>query len=211
MARKSTVIGGQSGKVARDTPPSPTRDVPSPKGGGSRVGQYPGKGQTALASDGDPIAPATSVRGVDPALAGKFVHSARSNAQGPTPGKSQVHNPNEPLAPSGGGTLGSAGGEYPGYKVPMTYGEGFDGLSDPGENLAGATREPQAREGSVAAPGKHYPGIPASVESLPGGPSVKHRDLLGIEADQTKLDPREVGGTGDVGARNVTKEGEGYE
>jgi len=109
------------------------------------------------------LAPATSQRGVDPALTGSYVHSARSNSQGSAPGKDQVKNPNEPMATA------YPGGQYPGVPVPLTYGEGFDGLADPGGNLAGATRKAQAREGATGAvAGGQYPGVAQVVEGLAG-------------------------------------------
>lgn len=200
MPRKQAIGGARSPST---TPGSPTPDVQR-TGGASKSGQYPGRRQDVGEGEGrdrDSLAPATSQRGVDPALTGSFVRSARSNAQGSAPGKDQVKNPNEPLAAA------YPGGQYPGIPVPLRYGEGFDGVSDPGGNQAGAkTRGAQEREGQVGgAAGGQYPGVPQAVEGLAGAGAPPLRPLLGIDAESEAdaLNVREVGTTGDVGARHV--------
>jgi hypothetical protein len=192
MPRKASMT--VTGK-AKMTPVSPTADEPSPTAGAAKSGQYPGlrqnEGEAEAAQMVDHLAPATSVRGVDPALAGSYVHSARSNSQGRAPGKDQVKNPNEPMAPSAGGTLGAAGGQFPGIPVTINYSE-FDEVADPEENLAGATKAPQSREGMVGATARHYPGVPQTVEGLAGQAKSSFADNLGIELPDNVLNPREV-------------------
>ncbi len=200
--RKSTL----GGKPAKMTPESPTRmtegDV---HGSGSKSGQYPGErqqiGEAEAGPQQDELAPATSVRGVDPNLAGHYVRSARSQAQGAAPGKTQVKNPNQPLKPSMGGTLGSEGGQFPGIPVPLPPGN-LDGIGEEDVDgaLGGATRGPQPRERNVGgARGGQYPGIPQEVEDI-NTHMVDTDAQLGLDES---LDPREVGGPGYRNDRNV--------
>ncbi len=205
MSHKSSFGGAAR---AGTTPRSPTSVEPAPTGGAAKSGQYPGirqnEGAAEAGQTADHLAPPTSARGTDPALAGDYVHNARSGAQGPTPGKDQVKSPNEPLAPAAGGTLGSAGGEYPGIPVPLNWGE-LDSVPDPEYNLAGATKGPQPREGAVGVSAKHYPGVPQHIEGLAGADgSDDVRSILENEGDDLNL--RGVGGASEgnsVGGRTV--------
>jgi hypothetical protein len=191
MARKST-LGGKT--ADKETPPSPTKmtegDV---HGSGAKSGQYPGERQhsgiipsateevnTGQASE-DP-------RGTDPALAGHYVHSDKSNAQGRAPGKTQVHNPNERLEV----TIPHSAGQYPGIPVPIRYGEGFDGIaeaSEAGDVQGDVTYAPQPRESGVGnVRGGQYPGIP---QEWPFHGSAD--DTRGIEKNEgADLNLREV-------------------
>jgi len=190
MARKST-LGGLT--ADKETPPSPTKmttgDV---HGSGAKSGQYPGERQwEGMAEAGVQHEPTNTGqaseggRGTDPALAGDYVHSAKSNSQGPTPGKFQVKNPNERLEVS----IPKAEGQYPGIPVPMTYGEGFDGLRDTKGSLGGATYDTQTRESGVGnVRGGQYPGIPQA--PLFAGNAD---DVRGISKDEgADLNLREV-------------------
>jgi len=89
----------------------------------------------------------------------------------------------------------------------MTYGEGFDGVRDPGGNLAGAkTRGAQEREGGVGgAAGGQYPGVSQAVEGLAGASAPQLHPLLGIdvESEADDLNVRDVGTSGNVGNRHV--------
>jgi len=201
MARKQAIGGARSPST---TPRSPTPDVQR-TGGASKNGQYPGRrqnvGEAEAGQDRDHLAPPVNQRGSDPALAGNYVRSAQSRSQGAAPGKDQVKNPNEPLASA------YPGGQYPGIPVPLTYGEGFDGVSDPGGNQAGAkTRGAQEREGSVGgAAGGQYPGVAQAVEGLAGAGAPQLHPLLGIdvESEADALNVRDVGTSGNVGNRHV--------
>lgn len=210
MARRASMT--VTGK-AKMTPVSPTADEPSPKGGAAKSGQFPGLRQGVGEAEGnaaDTLAPAVSVRGTDPALTGDYVHTERSMSQGRAPGKEQLHDPQMPVAPSAGGTLGAAGGQFPGIPVTLTYGEGFDTVPDPTENLAGATKPAQPREGGVGVSARHYPGVPQVIEGLAGAlaASDEDRSIMDNEGDNINLrdevfgGPNENQGT-DTGARNV--------
>jgi hypothetical protein len=203
MGRRASMTVTGKAKV---TPVSPTADEPSPTGGAAKSGQYPGLRQNVGEPEGqasDALAPAVSVRGVDPALAGDYVHTERSMSQGRAPGKEQLHDPQMPVAPSAGGTLGAAGGQFPGIPVQLTYGEGFDALADSTEGLAGATKPPQAREGMVGVSARHYPGVPQVVEGLAGA-GAEADTVRSISNDEgVDINVREVGTTGNVGARHV--------
>jgi hypothetical protein len=209
MPRKST-FGGE----AKVTPLQPTPVEGESTGDGSLSGQYPGVDQDGLLETG-PSSSRLGVhgdgRGTDPALQGHYVHGDDQRPHLPAGGgKTQVYDPNTPSRPFAGGTLGPMGGQFPSLKVPMTYGEGFDTLADPTENLAGAmTSGPQARERNVGAPAKHYPGIPQVIEDFLSHASDTNPQL-GLDES---LAPREVGGSGYRNARNVaradTEQGDG--
>src|SRR5206468_953107 len=95
------------------------------------------------------------------------------------------------------------GGQYPGVPVPMTYGEGFDGVSDNSGNLAGAkprgSQERESGTGDVA--GGQYPGVAQVVEGLAGASAPQLHPLLGIdvESEADQLNVRDVGTSGNVG------------
>ena len=164
MARKST-LGGKPAKMTPVSPtPMTTGDV---HGGGTKSGQFPGERQRVgvfEAGDGydeiDNTGQASEdPRGTDPALAGDYVHSVKSNAQGAAPGKDQVKHPNERVEVS----IQHSAGQYPGIPVPISYGPAFDGLDNADEDgsLGGVTRGPQQREQNVGdVRGGQYPGIP---------------------------------------------------
>src|SRR5947209_4350446 len=197
MARRASM--SVTGK-AKMTPVSPTGDAQR-SGGAAKSGQYPGRRQSEGEAEGnemDQLAPATSVRGVDPALAGSYVHTAKSLSQGAAVGKDQVKNPNEPLAAA------YPGGQYPGVPVTITYGEGFDGVADPGGNLAGATEKPQAREGGTGAIGGQYPGVSQAIEGLAGAmaASDETRSILDNEGKNINLRDVVEGGPDDNSGTN---------
>jgi hypothetical protein len=200
MPRKQAM--GDFPKSPSTTPGSPTADEQR-SGGASKSGQYPGEGGQPEIGKGHEgaVEPSGTSRGTDPALQGHYVRSGR--AQGPTPGKTQVHNPNEPVKPA---TM-AAGGQFPGIPVGSKAGKGQD--DETGVDIqGGAMKTSQPRESSVgSAAGGQYPGVPLGWKALFPGGSDPVRSISKDEGDDLNL--KKVGTTGDVGARNVISETEG--